>query len=140
MEAITNKFTIKQSPFSVAVLNNDGNILNYSDRFAEAIGNQADLTGKNYFELVPHAPHNFSKINRDYFGDKSTLTEISRFIPLDGKPQWFEWKLSFWTKDEDRFGGVMIYFEEVTESHRDKELITRAMDVARIGGWEVDLV
>ncbi|MDX1315073.1 MAG: PAS domain-containing protein, partial [Eudoraea sp.] len=90
--------------------------------------------------LVPHAPHNFSKINQDYFGDKSTLTEISRFIPLDGKPQWFEWKLSYWTKEEDQFGGVMIYFEEVTESHRDKELITRAMDVARIGGWEVDLV
>ncbi|MBT8178547.1 MAG: PAS domain-containing protein, partial [Eudoraea sp.] len=55
-------------------------------------------------------------------------------------PQWYEWKLSYWTGDNDQFGGLMIHFEEVTESHRDRELISRAMDVARIGGWEVDLV
>ena len=140
MEAITNKFTIRQSPFSVAVLDIDGNIVNYSDRFAEKIERNEDLTGKNYFELVPQAPHTFTKINKDYFGEKTTVTEVSRFIPLDGMPQWFEWKLSYWTGDEDQFGGLVIHYEDVTITHRDKELISRAMDVARIGGWEVDLV
>ena len=140
MEAITNKFTIRQSPFSVAVLDIDGNIINYSDRFAEKIDCREDLTGKNYFELVPQAPHTFTKINKDFFGERTTVTEVSRFIPLDNKPQWFEWKLSYWTGDEDQFGGLVIHFEDVTVSHRDKELISRAMDVARIGGWEVDLV
>ncbi|MCE2613400.1 PAS domain-containing protein [Flavobacteriaceae bacterium D16] len=140
MEAITNKFTIRQSPFSVAVLDSNGNILNYSNRFAEAIDEQKDLTGQNYFTIVPHVPHAFKKINKDNFGEELTITEVSRFIPLDGKPQWFEWKLSQWTGNEGQYGGIMIYFDEVTESHRDKELIARAMDVARIGGWEVDLV
>ena len=140
MEAITNKFTIRQSPFSVAVLDSQGNILNYSQRFAEDINIREDLTGKNYFELVPHAPHPFTKINGDFFEGNSTVTQISRFIPLDGKPQWFEWKLSYWKKENDEFGGLVINYEDVTQSHRDKELITRAMDVARIGGWEVDLV
>ena len=140
MEAITNKFTIRQSPFSVAVLDSHGNILNYSNRFAEDMNTREDLTGKNYFELVPHAPHAFTKINVDFFEHRTTVTEVSRFIPLDGKPQWYEWKLGYWTKEDDEFGGLVINYEDVTESHRDKELITRAMDVARIGGWEVDLV
>ncbi|MBT8320489.1 MAG: PAS domain-containing protein, partial [Eudoraea sp.] len=140
MEAITNKFTIRQSPFSVAVLDSNGDIINYSNRFAEVIDEQEDLTGQNYFEIVPHAPHPFRKINKDYFGEESTITEVSRFIPLDAKPQWFEWKLTYWTEDDDKFGGLIVYFEEVTRSHRDKELINRAMDVGRIGGWEVDLV
>jgi len=140
LEAITNKFTIRQSPFSVAVLDIDGNIINYSDRFAEKINRHEDLTGKNYFELVPQVPHAFTKISKDFFGERTTVTEVSRFIPLDGKPQWFEWKLSYWTGSEGQFGGLVIHYEDVTISHRDKELISRAMDVARIGGWEVDLL
>lgn len=140
MDTTTNILTIRKSPFSVAVLDTNGIILNYSNRFAEEIDSKEDPKGKDYFTLVPHAPHKYTKINKDHFGDRSTLTEVSRFIPLDGKPQWYEWKLSYWTQSEDEYGGLLIYSEEVTESHRDKELITRAMDVARIGGWEVDLV
>lgn len=140
MESVSTKFTIRQSPFSVAVLDRNGNILNYSARFAEEIGHQKELTGLDYFTLVPHVPHSFKKIDESYFKEKSTVTEVSRFLPLDGKPQWYEWKLSKWTGDDDQYSGFVIYNEEITESHRDKELISRAMDVARIGGWEVDLV
>lgn len=140
MKTTTTKFTIRQSPFCVAVLDGSGNILNYSNRLAEEIDHEKDMSGLNYFEIVPHVPHAFSKINKEYFEGKSTISEVSRFIPLDGKPQWFEWKLSPWYGEDEQYVGFVIYFAEVTESHRDKELISRAMDVARIGGWEVDLV
>lgn len=140
MEAITNKFTIRQAPFAAAVLDSNGIILNHSDRLVKELDQQGDLTGQNYFEIVLHAPHAFSKITKDYFVDKPYKTEVSRYIPLNGKPQWFEWKLSYWTGDNDQFGGLMIHFEDITESQRNKELLNRAMDVARIGGWEVDLV
>ena len=140
MEALTAKFSIKQSPFSVAVLDGKGHILNYSNRFAEDIDQKKDLTGKDYFAIVPQAPSAFQNINRAYFDGKATKTEVHPFVPKNGKPEWYEWKLSYWTTDDDQYGGLVIFYEDITESHRDKELIRKAMDVARIGGWEVDLV
>ena len=75
MEAITNKFTIRQSPFCVAILDSDGNIINYSNRFAEEINLKEDLTGLNYFAIVPQVPHSFKKINKESFKENPTIIE-----------------------------------------------------------------
>ena len=140
MEALTAKFSIKQSPFSVAVLDGNGKIINYSLRFAEDNNQEKDLTGMDYYALVPQVPLAFKNIDAAYFEGKPTKTEVHRYVPDKDKPQWYEWKLSYWTKDNGQYGGLVIFYEDITESHRDKELINKAMDVARIGGWEVDLI
>ncbi len=140
MQAITTKFTIKQSPFSVAILDKNGHILSYSNRFSEELNCKEDLTGQDYFTLIPETPAGYKNVNKAFFEGKTSKTEIHRFIPKDGKPRWYKWKLSYWTTDSNRFGGLVIVHEDVTEFRRNEELLSKAMNVAKIGGWEVDLV
>ena len=140
MKAVTTNFTIQQSPFSVAILDDKGRILNHSETFAEEIGMEEDLKGKDYYALVPEIPEKFKSIDQSYFQGAKTKTEVHRFVCKEKKIKWYKWKLSYWTTDANEYGGLILVHEDITEIHRNEELLNRAMDVARIGGWELDMI
>lgn len=142
METLTSNFGIKQSPFAVVILDRNFEILNYSNRFLEELSaSKADeIEGSNYFKLFPETPASFKKISKSDFRKKSKKIEIIRHLDSDGGYQWFKYHLSYWSKNKDDFAGLIVLREDITEIKRNEELLAKAMSVAQIGGWEVDLV
>lgn len=118
------------------------NIISYSKRLAEESFIDSDLipTGSPFYKIFPEFPEELRNLSRDSFEDRSLMEKTERFTCLERAGVWYKWKVYLWTDenaDEDRFTVVR---EDVTEIKRNEELLLKSLRVARIGGWEIDLI
>ncbi len=71
-------------------------------------------------------------------GKSSNITG-QKFIALNGNIQWLKWKVDPWNDYEGNNAGIIIFAEDITATKRERELLTKAENVSKIGGWELDL-
>ena len=142
MKTIDLYLSIQDSPASIAILDRQLNILSYSKKLIEDsfIKNDHDVTGKTFFEAFPEFPAELRSLNEKSFLGQSLIEKIERFTYPGKQAKWFKWKVYFWTdptEDDIRFTVVR---DDVSEMKRNEELMAKSLSVARIGGWEVDLI
>ena len=131
---------IKSSPFALAILDRELRIVEHSTIFKQQFAPKTDsLIGKPYYELLPTIPEEIRQINQDCLKGASSSHDGKKFVAPNGETQWWAWKISPWTNADDAILGIQIIIQDVTETKRREALLVKAEQVARIGGWEVDL-
>jgi len=141
LETLSINSIIKDSPAAVALLDVDLCFIGHSDVWLETfVANKGQVIGKSYYDVVPNVPELFKKIHQDCLKGESNQNKGKKFVHSNGAVQWLKWKINPWKAENGDIGGLIIVQEEITETRRREELLLKAEQVARIGGWEVDMI
>ena len=125
----------------MCVLDSKLNFIDYSNIWLTEFNIEHEsIVGMNYYEVIPDTPEEIRKIHKEALEGKNSASQGQKFIKPDGSIQWLKWKISPWKEDDGSIGGIIVVKEDITTEKRSEELLRKAKKVARIGGWEVDLV
>lgn len=141
METITTNYLIKDSPAAVAILDRSLKFICHSDIWLKEFAiKETDIVGKHYYKVDSNLPEELKQIHQDCLKGNTSISKGKKFIGADGHVQWLKWKINPWTDQQGDIGGLIIVQEDITEIKREEELLLIAERVAKIGGWEVDLI
>ncbi len=141
MKTIEINHDVKNSPACIAILNQDMRIVKCSDTFIkESQLKKGDYEGQIFYEVFADFPQELRFTNSDPFVNQKLNIKTIRTSSPDKGIKWFKWKVySIADNDGDHLGFTIVR-EDISELKRNEELLEKSMSVARIGGWEVDLV
>lgn len=141
MQTFPINFLIKDSPTAVSILDTEMRFICHSQIWLQEFGiTDADIIGKNYYKVLPATPDELRKIHRQCLKGGAHACRGQKFIHPNGSVQWLRWKINSWKNDDGTVGGLIALVEDITEDKRKEEMLLKALKVARIGGWEFDLV
>jgi len=140
---LNNLFTtdfIKTAPISVAILDKNLCFTSYSKIWLKEFNiKEKNIVGKSYFDVIPNTPERLKRVYKNGLKGKSSNVTRQKFIDLSGNIQWLKWKVDPWNDYEGNNAGIIIFAENITATTRKKELLKKAEEVSKIGGWELDL-
>ncbi|WP_209401616.1 PAS domain S-box protein [Pseudozobellia sp. WGM2] len=141
METLAINALLKDSPVPIAVLDKNITFQTYSKVWLEEFCPEySDVTGKNLFKVSEDLPSEFPEILADCLEGKSSEHDGKKIITKDGAFKWLKWKANPFRNENNEISGIVLYLEDVTDESRRQELRQKAIEVARIGGWEIDLL
>ena len=140
METLSANYLIKDSPAAVTVLDTDLCFVLHSNIWRQSFASNSDsILGKSFYEVLPNTPKYLKSIFADCLKGNSNFNKGQKFVTPNGAIQWLSWKINSWKNDDGEIGGLIVTLEDITEDKRREELLIKAEQVARIGGWEVDM-
>ncbi|HEA23555.1 MAG TPA: PAS domain S-box protein [Pricia antarctica] len=140
MKTVSSKFLIEDSPCAVAILDVDMRFIAHSKIWQQEFTPDFDsIIGHLYYDILPNTPEALREMYSECLQGASILDNGIKFILPNGSIQWLNCKINHWKDEKGMLGGLMIMLEDVTETKRREELLLKAEQVARIGGWEVDM-
>ena len=141
MKTIDLKIDIKNSPACIAVLDKEMRFTDYSARFTEGTKNEnKDLNGQRIFDVFKAFPEEFRYTGQNDFPNQLLLEKTEKYSCKECGTKWYKWKVYTMTDEVGEHLGFTVIREDHTASKRKEELMAKSLEVARIGGWEVDLI
>ncbi|MGB5385290.1 MAG: PAS domain-containing protein, partial [Eudoraea sp.] len=141
METLLTSSFIKDYPASVVIVNHKMQIIDHSKLWLEEYKNlSSSPIGLPIYDVVDYTSEEFSKCCEECLQGGEIAKVIQKLNPPEEKTQWLEWTISPWKENHDKINGLIILKSDITETKRKEELLLKAKSIARIGGWEVDLV
>lgn len=140
METLTIDFLVKDSPNSVALLDQNLNFLSCSDVWLDAFKVDCNVRTKGFFETMPEIPTILREALEDCLNGNIQINTGKKYILPSGRAKWLKWKMNPWKDSNGIIMGLFISIEDISTQEREKELLLKAEKVAKIGGWEVDLI
>lgn len=132
---------IKEAPIAVATFTSDLVVMNHSNAFKKEFNIQMPIiSGLHICEVLPEIPPTLLKHLEDGLKGIAGESEGERFDSKKTAHQWYKWKVNPWRTQTNEIGGVILIIEDISIKKREEELMLSALRVARIGGWELDLI
>ncbi|MBO0323615.1 PAS domain S-box protein [Muricauda sp. CAU 1633] len=137
--------TIDQSlyqkvPVPIALLGSRLTFVDFSDAWLEQFGLSRDIKGEPFFEIMSQLPEALRLDLNKCLEDAKERLGAGRLIFENGDAVWYDWKINTTKDSDDAVNGIILVLENVTDGKLEETLLKKAQKVARIGGWEVDLV
>ncbi|MCR9264162.1 MAG: PAS domain S-box protein [Flavobacteriaceae bacterium] len=130
----------QRTPVPIALLDTHLTFVDFSDRWLNHFGLSRNSLGKPFFESMPKLPEEL-KLDIDYcLEGVSFRTDTMRVILENGESVWYEWKIDSVKDEDDVVSGVILVLEDITGRKLNETHLIKSQEVARIGGWEVELV
>jgi PAS domain S-box-containing protein len=128
-----------QSPDLLCIVGSDGFFKKVNPAFTHLLGfSETELTTNPYLHFVHPDDANATVVShKDAFNDSFTYTFENRYRTKAG-----EWKWISWSSSEvlDENGLLYGYGRDITEKKQLEENLDKVHHLARIGGWNLDLV
>ncbi|PKA98026.1 PAS domain S-box-containing protein [Flavobacteriaceae bacterium MAR_2009_75] len=141
METLALNSLLKDSPLAIAVLDKNYAFQTCSNAWLEEFCPEySDVTGENFFDVLEELPPEFPEILAACLAGQSNNHDGKKIINDDGTFKWLKWKINPVKNDTGEITGLTLVLEDVTRQSRNQELQQKAIEVARIGGWEIDLL
>lgn len=102
-------------------------------------GNDSPI-GLPFYDIIHYTDEEFSKRCEDCLLAGKQVKYIQEFNQPQLSTKWWEWTISPWTDKPGKINGLIIIKEDITETKKKEELLLKSKRIARIGGWEVDLL
>ncbi|UCD60258.1 MAG: PAS domain-containing protein [Flavobacteriaceae bacterium] len=141
MESLVISSFIKDYPASVVIVNSEMQIIDHSKLWLKELQNTNQSSiGLPLYELINYTSEEFSKCCEECLQGGEITKVIQKLNNPGVNTQWLEWTISPWKEYPGKNNGLIIVKNDITETKRKEELLLKAKSIARIGGWEVDLV
>ena len=141
MNTLAVDFLLKESPTAIAIIDTKLNFINYSNQLLnDFVENKIDITGKPLFDVIKQTPRLFKTAVESGLQGKESINPGQKFLFSNGKIKWLKWKISPYKNEDDILDGLIIFLEDISELQNEMELLQKAETVAKIGGWQVDLI
>jgi len=141
LESLVISSFIKDYPASVVIVNREMQIIDHSKLWLKELQNitQSPI-GHPIDDLINHTSEEFSKCCEECLLGGEITKVIQKLNNPEENTQWLEWTISPWKENPGKIKGLIIIKNDITETKKKEELLLKAKSIARIGGWEVDLV
>ncbi|MCK0188703.1 PAS domain-containing sensor histidine kinase [Arenibacter sp. F20364] len=141
METLIPTITIEEAPISLSVLDCDLHFISCSSNWSQEFGiSNEDIVGKSFFDVVPHGPIELRKVLENGCEIAGTLVNDHKHILDDGSSIWYQWTIKPWKQQDESNGGLIITCNNITRTKRVQELLIAAENVAKMGGWDLDMI
>ena len=136
-----NDALIKELPTPVAVIDTQLNFIAYSKRWlVEHNITQSEIISVNFFDALSHIPYQFKDILNNCLKGNSNQNEGQEFKKCENQKIWLKWNINPWKNENGSIGGLVINLEDITAKKHLEDLVQKAQEVSRTGGWQVDLL
>jgi PAS domain S-box-containing protein len=107
---------VELAPVPVAMLDANMCYVAASRRWREIyqLGDQP-LLGRSHYDIFPEIPESWKELHRRCLAGENLREDNDRFERADGTVQWLRWEMRPWTLPDGRVGGLMIFFDDITE-------------------------
>lgn len=141
LDTLLNTSFIKDYPASVVIVAPNMQIIDHSDIWLEDCSyNGQSIVGLHISKIVAYASEEF-KIQCEKCLKNGEKAIIPQKIRKPGsQTQWLDWTISPWINHPGKVDGLIIVKDDVTQIKKREELLLKSKSIARIGGWEVDLI
>ncbi len=141
-------FIIRHDPNAVAVYDNHLNYIYVSDRYKKDYKVEGqDLIGKHHYEVFPEMPQRWKDIHQRVLAGNIEHSEDDYFVRQDGSIDYNRWQCRPWYRSDGSIGGMITYTEVTTKRklaekalEESRKILNDTGKMAKIGGWEHDLV
>ncbi len=141
MNTILIDHFINDAPIEIGVFDVDMNFIKCSNQWLKKMGKDIqEVKGKSYYDVFPKTSTKIKEIHSHCLKGSFSSFEGEKTILPSGKIQWLNWKINPWKTEEDKIGGLIIVSEDVTHKKNEEEYRLKAQAIAKIGGWEVNLI
>jgi PAS domain S-box-containing protein len=131
---------ISDAPQAICMVDTDMRYLAASKKWFDDYGVSAEnYIGKSHYEIFPEISEDWRAIHRQCLKGDTNSRDEAKFVRANGSVQWIKWDVRPWRTDEGKIGGLLMYTEDITQRKKAEELLLETNQVARVGGWEVDL-
>ncbi|MDL5512970.1 PAS domain-containing protein [Arenibacter sp. M-2] len=141
LDTLTRTITIEEAPIAIATLDTNLCFINCSNSWQqEFVSQDKEIFGKSFFEIVPNTPPAFRKVLENSFSIEDSIVEEQKHIMPDGSNHWYQWSIKPWKDLDGTIGGLIITSTNITKVKRAKDLLIAAENVAKMGGWDMDII
>jgi PAS domain S-box-containing protein len=107
---------VERAPAPMAMLDREMRYVAASRRWREIyrLGDQP-LVGRSHYDLFPEIPDAWRALHRRCLAGELLREDNDRFVRADGSVQWLRWEMRPWVQPDGLIGGLVIYFEDLTE-------------------------
>lgn len=141
MNAETLRIFTEHLPFAVAMFDTRMNYVLHSPQWLRNFKKTEALIGQCHYDVFPGIPERWKEAHRAGLSGESRSCDSDLVVWPDGREQWFKWQLHPWFTGEGEIGGIMIFSEDVTAAHINREetrRIQKALDAASDGIFIID--
>ena len=136
---IAEKLCFKGFPVPAALLDSSLSFVDCSKLWMDEFNLSDQIMGQSFFSSMPILPEEL-QLDLQYCLDGVVQRSYqAKVLTPNGDTFWYEWKINA-LQSENEVSGVILVLENITERKLEEELLKKSQKVARIGGWEVDLV
>ena len=128
-EDLLNTF-VKHVPAAVAMLDRDMRYLQVSDRWLTDTGlGSREILGKSHYEMFPALSEHWKEVYRRGLAGESLKSE-GDWLALDGTTHTVRWEVHPWGDSRVESGGVVVFFEDITERKREELELRKFVSLA----------
>lgn len=143
-----NRVFVDQAPSAIAMFDTEMRYIAASKEWIKDYGLEGkEIIGKSHYVIFPEIGEDWKAIHQECLAGGVNQCEEASFERADGSVQWITWDVRPWFISDGHIGGILMYTADITqakereqERRRMEEILDKTTDVARIGGWEVDLL
>jgi len=140
LESLLISSFIKDYPASVVIVNHEMQIIDHSMLWLKELENLGSPIGLSIYDVIDYTSEDFSKCCEECLLEGEIMKVIQKLNHTEENTQWLEWTISPWKESPGKINGLIIVKNDITETKKKEELLLKAKSIARIGGWEVDLM
>ncbi len=141
METLLTASFIKDYPASVVIVNPEMQIIDHSKLWLKELENlSGSPIGLPIYDVINYTTGEFSKRCEECLLGGEQVKMFQELNQAEFNTKWLEWTISPWTENPGKINGLIIVKDDITESKKIEELLLKSKSIARIGGWEVDLL
>jgi PAS domain S-box-containing protein len=141
LETLLTSSFIKDYPASVVIVNPEMQIIDHSKLWLKELENlSGSPIGLPIYDVINTTTEEFSKRCEECLAGGEQVKIIQELNQPELKTKWLEWTISPWTENPGKINGLIIVKDDITETKKKEELLLKSKSIARIGGWEIDLL
>ena len=141
METLLTASFIKDYPASVVIVNPEMQIIDHSKLWLKEFENlSGSPIGLTIYDVINYTTEEFSKRCEECLLGGEQVKMFQELNQAEFNTKWLEWTISPWTENPGKINGLIIVKDDITESKKIEELLLKSKSIARIGGWEIDLL
>ncbi|MEH6745584.1 MAG: PAS domain S-box protein [Maribacter arcticus] len=131
---------IRDLPVAISIVDAKLNLINYSDQWINSFApKKTDIRGKHLNDILLDMPISFEEAIQSALKGNISLNEGEKIFLPKGEVKWLKWKISPYKNNDDTLEGLTIIIEDVSKDKKELELLHKAENVGRIGGWQINL-
>jgi len=121
---------IQHAPVALAMFDREMRHVSVSRRWLEVYGLVgSEIIGRSHYEVFPDVPERWKEAHRRGLAGEAQRSDEDRFDRADGTVQWSRWEIIPWRAGDGSVGGIVLFFEDITQRKETEERLRLAANV-----------